>query len=152
MVTTSSTGPGEEPIDPRIFRNISANEHFEAQVAKRATLPDPEVFMRNLTHRAVEILDGSREISQIARWVTDDVFASINRELIAKTIKRTALSPKIQSRLARPFDLTAVRLSEPRDGIVEGCVMVHTVRKVRVAAIRLEGLDRRWRATSFTLL
>jgi hypothetical protein len=152
MVITTTDTPEEEPEEPRVFRSINSNEHFEAQTTLRAKLPDPEVFMRNLTHRAVEVLEGSREISQIARWVTDDVFASISKQVAARVLKLNLLPPEVRYRLARRFRLSSVRIGEPRGGIIEGCVVVSAGQQVRVAAIRLEGLDRRWRASSFTLL
>jgi len=152
MLKTTTASPAEEPGDIRKFRAISAQEKFEPQISHRTELPDPEVFLRNLTQRAVEILAGSRDLSQIARWVTDDVFHSMQQQVAARTVRTSLLAPTARPRLARRFEVTTVRTKEPRAGIIEGCVLVTAGRQVRVAAVRLEGLDRRWRASSFTLL
>ena len=45
-----------------------------------------------------------------------------------------------------------MRESQPADGIVEAVVIVAGPGRTRAVAIRLEGLDRRWRATSFAVL
>jgi hypothetical protein len=41
---------------------------------------------------------------------------------------------------------------EPRDGVVEAVVIVRGRARARAVAIRLEGLDRRWRATAIHVL
>jgi hypothetical protein len=43
-------------------------------------------------------------------------------------------------------------MSEPRDGIVEAVVIVHGRARSRAVAIRLEGLDHRWRASALSIL
>ncbi|MGB3376691.1 MAG: Rv3235 family protein, partial [Microbacterium sp.] len=42
--------------------------------------------------------------------------------------------------------------SAPADGIVEAVVVVAGPGRTRAVAIRLEGLDSRWRASSFAVL
>ena len=51
-------------------------------------------------------------------------------------------------RRAHPY----VTVGNPREGVVEACVVVRGAKRIRAAALRLEGYDRRWRATSFTIL
>ncbi|MFP5347666.1 MAG: Rv3235 family protein [Actinomycetes bacterium] len=41
-----------------------------------------------------------------------------------------------------------VRVCEPADGVVEGCGVVVQGDRVRAVAVRLEGMDGRWRATA----
>ena len=41
---------------------------------------------------------------------------------------------------------------EPADGVVEGVVIVHGKARTRAVAIRLEGLDKRWRASAINVL
>jgi hypothetical protein len=40
----------------------------------------------------------------------------------------------------------------PRDGVVEGVVIVHNLDRARAVAIRLEGYNGRWRAKSVAVL
>ncbi len=54
---------------------------------------------------------------------------------------------------ARPtFEILSIRVTEPVDGKVEAVVVVAGPGRTRAVAIRLEGLDRRWRATSLAVL
>ena len=41
---------------------------------------------------------------------------------------------------------------DPRDGVVEAVVIVTGRARTRAVAIRLEGLDERWRATAINVL
>lgn len=43
-------------------------------------------------------------------------------------------------------------VSEPQDGVVEGVVIVRGKARTRAVAIRLEGFDRRWRASAIHVL
>ena len=48
--------------------------------------------------------------------------------------------------------IVSVRHSSPADGIVEGVVIVRGPARTRAVALRLEGMDGRWRTTSLALL
>jgi hypothetical protein len=55
--------------------------------------------------------------------------------------------------VVRPtFSVGAPRLTAPRDGVVEAVVIVTSRARARAVAIRLEGLDRRWRASAISVL
>jgi hypothetical protein len=43
-------------------------------------------------------------------------------------------------------------MSSPRDGIIEAVTIVTSRARARAVAIRLEGLDRRWRASAISVL
>ena len=152
MLKTALANPDDEQGKGRTFRAISAHEHFEAQRSSTKDLPHPELFLKNFTLRAVEILAGHRDLHQIARWTTDEVFASMQKQVNARVRKMSLMPPDARRKLTLHFEVTSVRWCEPRDGIIEGCVMVRTNKQNRVAALRIEGLDRRWRTSSFTLL
>ena len=56
-------------------------------------------------------------------------------------------------RAQRPaLSIGHILISEPRDGVIEAVVMVHTRARARAVAIRLEGLDSRWRASAINVL
>jgi hypothetical protein len=46
----------------------------------------------------------------------------------------------------------STHICEPRDGVVEATVVIRNPVRVRAVAIRLEGLDRRWRASAVSVL
>jgi hypothetical protein len=55
--------------------------------------------------------------------------------------------------VARPnFAIGSTVYSEPKDGVVEAVVIVRGRARTRAVAIRLEGLDSRWRATAINVL
>ncbi|MGV8884386.1 MAG: Rv3235 family protein [Microbacteriaceae bacterium] len=142
-----STYPGL-PSKPIRTRFVS-DEFFGHQPAARDSLPDPEPLLENLTRCVIEILAGARDLEQIARWVTDDVYRHL--------LKRVVLSSRARQvkglPAARPaFTIGSTTVSEPRDGVVEAVVIVAGRARTRAVAIRLEGLDRRWRATAINVL
>ena len=47
---------------------------FGHQPHAAATSPTPSPLLENLTRCVIEILAGARDLEQIARWVTDDVY------------------------------------------------------------------------------
>ena len=126
-----------------------SDEFFGHQPATRTSLPDPEPLLENLTRCVIEILAGARDLEQIARWVTDDVYRHL--------LKRVVLSSRARQvkglPAARPaFTIGSTSVCEPRDGVVEAVVIVAGRARTRAVAIRLEGLDRRWRATAINVL
>lgn len=134
------------------FRVISESERFEPQFTPTSLLPDPGIFAMNLTRRAIEVISGSRDLAQIARWVTDDVFSALQEQVNARIRKMSLIPEEKHHRTVRNFTVSHVRLSQPREGIVEACLLVHGTKRMRAVALRLEGFDHRWRASSFTLL
>lgn len=125
------------------------DEFFAAQPTTRADLPNPEPLVLNLTRSVVEILAGARDLEQIARWVSDDVFRHLlKRVILAERARRV----RGQTVVRPAFSLGSVRMCEPRDGVIEAVVVVHSRVRSRAVALRLEGFDRRWRATAITVL
>ncbi len=145
--------------DPRPVRNIApaprpdklrhADDFFAHQPSPRAALPSPTPLLENLTRCVIEILAGARDLEQISRWVTDDVYRHLLKRVVLSARARQAKG----TAPARPtFSIGSVSVFEPRDGIVEAVVIVRGRARVRAVAIRLEGLDSRWRATAINVL
>jgi hypothetical protein len=129
------------PFEPEVF--------FGHQPAATASLPDPAPLLENLTRCVVEILAGARDLQQIARWVTDDVYRNLLKRVVLSDRARRARGQQA----ARPtFTIGSVVSDAPRDGVVEAVVIVHGRARTRAVAIRLEGLDSRWRATAINVL
>lgn len=128
---------------------LDVAEYFAPQRAASADLPDPAPLLRNLTIGVMEVLSGVREVDQLARWLGEDAF----RALVA----RANLSARARSArgvpAARPTHrILTIRHDSPADGVVEAVVIVAGPARTRAVAIRLEGWDARWRATSLALL
>lgn len=133
----------------RVVPAAHTDEFFAPQPAHRSELPNPEPLLVNLTRCVVEILAGARELEQIARWVDEEVFRHLLKRVILADRARRLKGEAV----VRPaFSLGSVHITEPRDGAVEAVVMVHSRVRSRAVAIRLEGLDKRWRATAISVL
>ncbi|MEJ1156449.1 MULTISPECIES: Rv3235 family protein [Microbacterium] len=128
---------------------LELSEFFAPQRTSAVELPDPEVFLRNLTRGVLEVFAGVREVDQLARWLTEDPF----RKLVTRTNLATRARSARGVPAVRPVhQILSVHCSAPTDGVVEGTVIVQIPTRVRAVAARLEGMDGRWRATSLALL
>ena len=122
---------------------------FGHQRTSSAELGDPEALLRNLARGVLEVLAGVREIEQLARWMTEDVFRTVATRANLATRARSARGvPAVRTQ----HTIVSLRQMSPADGIVEAVVIVRGPARTRAVAIRLEGIDGRWRATSLALL
>jgi hypothetical protein len=136
--------PDREPAEGFI-----ADDFFGHQPSSRSTLPDPEPLLVNLTRCVIEVLAGARELDQLARWVSDDVYRHLLKRVVLSARARAVKGQRAQ----RPtITIGRVTIHEPRDGIIEAVVIVHSKVRVRAVAVRLEGLDNRWRASAINVL
>ena len=117
------------------------DEFFGRQPSRRSELPDPEPLLRNLTHCVIEVLAGARDLEQLARWVTDDVYRNLSKRVVLAARARRV---KGQAPRRPAFTLGSIITCEPADGVLEAVIMVHQRPRARAVAIRLEGLDQRW--------
>ncbi|MET4050936.1 hypothetical protein ABID81_000269 [Frigoribacterium sp. PvP054] len=110
---------------------------------------DPALLVENLVRCVVEILAGARDLDQVSRWVTEDVYRTLHTRVVLAARARSAHGTRVQ----RPaFTTGGVRLSSPVDGVVEAVVVLHGRARSRAVAVRLETYDRRWRATAVHVL
>jgi Family of unknown function (DUF6459) len=157
MSLTSS----ERPIDPhddivgpslpvRVRRGRrQADDFFAQQPTESERLPDPRPLLENLTRCVIEILAGARELEQIARWVTDDVYRNLLKRVVISARARRATGRLVH----RPtITIGSTSICEPADGVIEAVVIVNSRTRSRAVAVRLEGLDGRWRATAIHVL
>lgn len=137
------------PSPPSSAAEIDAQRFFAAQHTSTDALPDPDPLLRNLSRGVIEVLAGVREVDQLARWLTEDAFRALVLRSNLATRARSARGVKA----SRPTHaVLSVHSSTPVDGVVEAVVIVAGAARTRAIAIRLEGMDRRWRATSLALL
>lgn len=116
---------------------------------RTADLPPPAPLVEALARSFVEILAGARDLDQVARWVTEDVYRHLEARVVLAARARTAHG----RRPVRPaVRLGRVVLSDGTDGVVDAVVVAHTQGRSRAVALRLEGHDRRWRASSVHVL
>jgi hypothetical protein len=125
------------------------DEFFGHQPTSTAELPSPLPLVENLTRCVIEILAGARDLEQISRWVTDDVYRHLLKRVVLSARARQAKG-QVASRPS--FSIGSTTTCEPRDGVVEAVVIVRGRARTRAVALRLEGLDGRWRATAINVL
>lgn len=140
-----SPSDGDRPARGR----FNSEEFFGQQPTSTTKLPDPRPLLENLSRCVIEILAGARELEQVSRWVSDDVYRHLLRRVVLSKRARQARG----ERVVRPaFSIGSLIICEPRDGVVEATVIVRGRARSRAVAIRLEGLDHRWRATAIHVL
>ncbi len=125
------------------------SEYFARQRTPCEALPEPAPFLCNLTRGVLEVFAGVREVEQLARWLTEDAYRALMTRANLATRARSArgLTP------SRPLHrILSVHTSSPGDGVVEAVVIVQSAARTRAVALRIEGMDRRWRATSLAIL
>ena len=141
------------PLPPDQFGDRSASsdspEYFDQQPTSTSSLPNPVPLMENLARCVLEVLAGARDLEQLSRWVADDVYRHL--------LKRVVLSTRARQARGTPPGRPSFRIGrtitcEQADGVVEGVVIIHGKARTRAVAIRLEGLDRRWRASAINVL
>jgi hypothetical protein len=128
---------------------MPTDEYFGPQPTSAAALPDPVPLLENLTRCVIEILAGARELDQIARWVDEDVYRHLLKRVVLASRARTAKGVAA----TRPaFTIGSTHTCSPRDGVIEATVTIRGRSRCRAVALRLEGLDSRWRATAIHVL
>lgn len=139
--------PTGEPVALRLVPPASIDDDFGPQPTPRADLPDPRPMTRRLTQAIVEILAGARPAGQLARYTTFDVLEHLERS----TGRLGQAGPERLHSAGRGAPMrpvvASVHVSEPADGVAEVCAVVDTGPRRRALALRLEGLDGRWRCT-----
>ena len=149
-VSSARPAPARGSLPSKLIRaRFIPDEFFGAQPSPRADLLDPEPLLENLTRCVIEILAGARELEQIARWVTDDVYRHLLKRVVLSSRARQAKGV-VASRPA--FAIGSMSICEPRDGVIESVIIVRGRARTRAVAIRLEGLDGRWRASAINVL
>jgi hypothetical protein len=122
---------------------------FAPQPTPSDRLPDPMPLVEALTRGVLEVTAGTREIDQLARWLGERPYRSLlgraNLAKRARSVRRVAAQRPV-------FAVRSVRSMSPADGVVEVTVIVTMPDRTRALAMRLEGLDGRWRATELHLL
>jgi hypothetical protein len=126
-----------------------SDDYFGNQTTSTSELGDPKPVLAFLAQAIIETLAGVRDIDQSARWLSDSVYQQLRQRSMAA--KRSRLE---NSQLALRPNLVIGKISSfsPRDGVVEGVVIVHNRDRARAVAIRLEGYNGRWRAKSIAVL
>ncbi len=105
--------------------------------------PDPlRAWAGRFGQAVVEVLGGSRPVSQLLRWTSPDVYDDLCRRV--EMLGRTGAG---RGRAARP-QVRSVHVSTPTPGAAEVSVHVRHGQRSRAFAARLEARQGRWQCTA----
>ena len=129
-------------VKPRLYLVASTfGEEYDAGFAPEPTsardLPDINELITHFIHKVVEIWAGRRSASQVQ---------AICHHLIYSELQRKS---GYQDSIGR---VRKIKVTQPLDGICESTVTIRFGDRLRVVAIRFEGLDGRWLCTALTLI
>jgi hypothetical protein len=138
------------PIKARKVRNpIESEEYFGVQYSRTQDLPDPVESLKVLATGVVEVIAGTRQVDQLARWLSDDVYQRLQFRARRAEAQRVEQGVKAHY---QNLSVGGLRTCSPRDGVLESVVLLSSRSRTRAVAIRLEGINSRWRATSVSVL
>jgi Family of unknown function (DUF6459) len=109
----------------------------------RPGLPDPQRWSATLALAIVQAVLGQRSVSQLNRWVVDEVLVAINM------YQRRSLA--LHGRIAIPAAVRSVRIQHPDPGVAEVAAHLAIGKRSAAIAFRLEALGERWLCTALEL-
>lgn len=119
------------------FSAASDEQVFGSQPTRRSDLPDPRPWAGHIAQAIVEVMVGARPAPQLLRWTTSEVYAVVAHRAYVST-RRGVVT-------ARRATVRSIHICEPADGVAEASAVVVDGTRVRALAMRLVGLDGRWR-------
>ena len=127
---------------PRLYLVPSTfGEEFDAEFAPQptsaATLPEIKPLIHQFIHNVLEIWAGRRSSQQLQTVCHYSIYSQLQRATAS---------------LSEIGRVRKTRITEPLDGVCEATVTVRFGDRLRVVAIRFEGLDGRWLCTCLTLI
>ncbi|HEX3897768.1 MAG TPA: Rv3235 family protein [Mycobacteriales bacterium] len=107
-------------------------------VAPAEPLPDPRRLVGPLVQAIAEVLTGTRPAQQLSEIATLEVLSMLERSAGLLTPRDTGrLRPRDAAALQRPR-VSALRLCEPRRGVLEVAAVINTGDRSRAMALRLQ--------------
>lgn len=130
--------------------------------AGAAATIDPRQACCMVALAAVEVLDGTRPLAQLARWVTPEVYDSLARRAALTAGRSGVLNPVATSADLTPDEgsgggvvrrpsIRRIRACPVGEHAVEASVVVAHADRVRAVAVRLNRAVGRWQATALVI-
>lgn len=133
--------PGPRPRSDSAPAGPDDDRHFGPTWTRRAELPDAAATGRRLVTLALEAFAGRRPLSQLQGAVTPPVYAALT----------SGRRPRWCAEGSSPILVGAVRACEPVDGVAEVSAVARRAGRAHAVAVRLEGIDGRWRCTALQI-
>ena len=126
---------GSGALKPQSPRVCDPNTNiFDPQPTARKDLPSAQQWAMRLVHAVVEVVNGVRPASQLTRWLTPEVLAQVQRNVAHQAMPR--------------LNVRSIHVHETDDGVAEVSSVFGTPNRSFALALRLEGFDGRWKATT----
>lgn len=135
-------GRQEQTPGRATLAEASRSDPFGYRATPRADLPDPVAFSRRLLVGALEAFAGHRSIAQLSPYLSRGVFTGLARD---------AENPQVTNSWRGNAAVRTLHLCEPADGVAEVAAVIAVRGRSRAVALRLEGLDGRWRCVRLQL-
>ena len=125
------------------------NHYIEEEEEDLSNLPDPTPVLRALAPGVVEVLAGLRSVDQLSGSLSENVYLKLRDRASAMARARSVSGEKYM----RPdVEVKNLHHESHRPGVVQSVVLLKTKLRTRAVAIRLEMRNRRWQATSVSIL
>jgi hypothetical protein len=128
-----------EPAVPAAAPASDARSEAPAPAAP----PEDREWAARFIQAATEVASGLRAPSQLVRWTTPDLHATLTR--------RATLAARVRSagayRAGKPIVRSLVMQPSRRGGAYEVAAVVVDLDRVRAVALRMQRFDHRWRVT-----
>jgi hypothetical protein len=125
---------GTSALKPHSPRVSDPTNIFDPQPTARKDLPSAQQWAMRLVHAVVEVVNGVRPASQLTRWLTPEVLAQVQRQVAHQAMPR--------------LNVRSIHVHETDDGVAEVSSVFGTPNRSFALALRLEGFDGRWKATT----
>ncbi|WP_375432431.1 Rv3235 family protein [uncultured Friedmanniella sp.] len=141
-------GPSQPTLDLRpAAEPLVLAEPMDLADRTAPGLPDAQAWSVALATRLFEVLAARRPVSQLSRWLSEEVLTALTEQL---TRLRQATGDRATGR--RPaVKLQSVRLQYPRTGAVEVSIHARLATRSVACAFRLEAQPSRWLCTALDL-
>ena len=151
-MTSSGSGSARlqvNPLEPRVDQRAVSPRGAGPRPIGAAHGHETEQLLRALALRAIEVIAGARDLEQLARWVTDDVYAHLHIRVTIASRAR-AITGIVAERPRLWID--QVKTWPTETGGFNAVIVVYDKRRAHVVSLQLEALDQRWRATVLVVL
>ena len=147
-------GPGARlVVDSALTRSRLLGDDDAPARAAADALPDPRPMALQVAQAVVEVLAGDRQVSQLATWVDEEVYAAVAAVAprtgpVAAGVRRAG--PARISPADRPL-VRSLHVTTPAAGVAEVSARVQIGARSRAVALRLEEWRGRWRCNALTV-
>lgn len=129
---------------PTRRKQRTPEDEFGPRRTPSVDLPEPKLWAGRFAQAIVEVMSGVRPVSQLVRWTTTDVYATMRRRVArSELLHQGTSSGRRIGAIVR-----SIHVDEPADGVAEVCAVVQHGARCRAIALRLEGFDGRWQCTA----